>query len=482
MSVFTGLQPENVWKHFAAICSIPHPSKHEEGIAQYIISEAKRLGFAYRRDEIGNVLVVKPATPGHESAPVLVLQGHMDMVPVAAPGVVHDFEKDPIIPYIDGHLVKAKGTTLGADNGIGGALMLALMEDTFAHGTLEFLFTVNEESGMDGAHNLHADFVAGRRLINLDTEEFGQYYVSCAGGGDSVVTLPVNRDVMAGAILLQISVGGLKGGHSGVDINLGRGSGNKIMARLLDAARQAAPFRLVAIKGGNKRNSISGNAQAVIALAPGDAELVRNAVSQHARVITAELEKTDPGLNVVVTDAGASELAPMSADSTHSVIDLLFALPHGVLAMSPEVPGLVETSTNVGIMSSTAEAFSCTSLTRSAVTSALDTVKRQIRIIAALANATVHEPKGYPGWKPNMDSEVLKLAMGVFDKIYGKQPEVKAIHAGLECGLFSEKLPGVDMLSIGPEMRNVHSPAEELDIPSVPKTYDLLKAIITALA
>ena len=483
MSVLKGLEPENVWKHFEAICGIPHPSGHEEGVADYVIGVAEKLSLSSKRDDVGNVLVVKPATAGRESAPTVILQGHLDMVGVAAPGVSHDFLKDPIKCRIDGNYVKAEGTTLGADNGIGAAIMLALTEEDFEHGELEFLFTINEESGMDGAHGLKADFVKGRRLINLDTEEWGEFYISCAGGGDSVLALPVSREKTAsGDKAVSIKVSGLKGGHSGVDINLGRGSGTRIMGRLLAAGWDAAPFRIVAIKGGNKRNSIADGAEAEIALPGKKADDFAGAVDALAGIIKSELAKTDPELTVEVEVKGSPSADPMGEEDSRKVFDLLVSLPHGVLAMSPEVEGLVETSTNIGVIGSEEKRMNISLLTRSAVDSALDATKLQIRTIARLGGATVEEPLGYPGWKPNMDSELLKTGKEVFKRMHGEYPEVKAIHAGLECGLFSANIPGVDMLSIGPEMHHVHSPAEELDIPSVPKTYELLKEILKALA
>ncbi len=485
MGVLSELNPKHVWKHFENMCNIPHPSLHEEQIAAYVIEEAEKLGFAVRRDEVGNVLVTVPATPGHEHAPIVVLQGHLDMVPVAAPGVTHDFTKDPIQPYIDGDFVRARGTTLGADNGIGGAIMLGIMEDkSLEHGPLELLFTVNEESGMDGAHGLKADFVKGRMLINLDTEEFGQYYISCAGGGDSIIKLPLQRETgpVSGTVL-TIKAGGLKGGHSGVDINLGRGSGNKIMARCLAAGWDVTSFRLVALEGGNKRNSIADAAKATVIVPQEKLAAFQASLANIADLISAELAKTDPGFTFEITQENTTtgSLKPVTIPDSGKIINLLMALPHGVIAMSPEVPGLVETSTNVGVMSTEEDLFKTTLLTRSAVTSQLMAVKRQIRAVADLVGADVEEPRGYPGWKPDMNSPLLKTAMKVFEDMHHRVPEVKAIHAGLECGLFSEKLPGVDMLSIGPEMHNVHSPAEELNHPSVPKTYELLTAILKAL-
>jgi dipeptidase D len=320
-------------------------------------------------------------------------------------------------------------------------------------------------------------------LINLDTEEWGEFYISCAGGGDSVLTLAVNREnASADTTAIQVKVGGLKGGHSGVDIHLGRGSGTKIMGRILASAYVVTPFHLVQISGGNKRNSIADGSEAEILIASNNVESFKKSVNAISDIIKQELATTDPGYMCSIETMDQPTKNPISRKDTENVIHLVVALPHGVLAMSPEVEGLVETSTNIGVVGSDDNSVTVSLLTRSAVTSSLDTVKQQIRVIAHLVGAQVEEPQGYPGWKPNMDSEVLKVSKEVFKKLHGEYPEIKAIHAGLECGLFGEKLPGVDMLSIGPDMRNVHSPAEELDIPSIPKTYDLLKEILKALA
>ncbi|MBN1879471.1 aminoacyl-histidine dipeptidase [bacterium] len=485
MGILSNLEPRHVWEHFENFCNIPHPSHHEEKIAEYIIAQAARHGYTTRKDKVGNVVVDVPATKGYEKSPIIVLQGHMDMVPVAAPGIVHDFLKDPIKVRIDGDFVKATGTTLGADNGIGGALMLGIMDDPNSeHGPIELFFTVNEESGMDGAHGTEAQFIKGRILINLDTEEWGEYYISCAGGGDSNIVMDISTTEHVCACksgTIKIKVSGLRGGHSGIDINLGLASGNKVLARLLDSAWDTSEFHLKHIKGGNKRNSISDGAEALVCLEHGNAAGFRKAVKDAADILHSEFAKTEPNFSVEILDVEDSTPC-VSIENTRKILDLLIALPHGVITMSPEVPGLVETSTNLGIMQSDATTFKTTMLTRSAVTSHLLSVKKQIRTIATLCGASVEEPRGYPGWKPDMDSPLLKIAMDVFQEKYGKKPAVKAIHAGLECGLFSEKLPGVDMLSIGPEMHFVHSPNEELNIPSVPKTYNLLCSIIKAVA
>ncbi|MHC4597509.1 MAG: aminoacyl-histidine dipeptidase [Planctomycetota bacterium] len=484
MAVLEDLKPPHVWKYFEQILNIPHCSGNEENLALYVVEEAKRLGLEAKRDEVGNVLVTQPASSGREEAPTIVLQGHLDMVGVCAEGCEHDFDNDPIRPVIDEDFVRAVGTTLGADNGIGGAMMLALMtEKDFDHPEIEHLFTMNEEAGMDGAHGLKAEFVKGRRLINLDTEEFGQYYISCAGGGDSVITLETLRTPPdEGATTFALNVKGLKGGHSGADIHLGRGSANKILARLLAAARGTSTVRIRKVSGGSKRNSIAEKAYASFDVVADRAAETRKAMEDLASVVKEELAKTDEGLVIEIDQASPGDQNPITGAASTKVIDLLIALPHGVLAMSPEIEGLVETSTNVGTLETAEVGVKTVLLTRSAVTSSLPMVKDRIRTIATLAGAKVEEPRGYPGWKPNMDSELLKVGIAVYREIYGEDPLVKAIHAGLECGIFSEKLPGVDMLSIGPSMANVHSPAEELHIPHVEEFYNLLKKILTALA
>ncbi len=483
MGTLKGLKPENVWKHFEAFCGIPHTSGQEKGIAAYIEKAAAALKLSVRRDEVGNVVVVQPASKGMEKAPGVVLQGHMDMVGVAADGVKHDFAKDPIKCVVDGDFVRACGTTLGADNGIGGAVMLAIMEEKdFPHPEIEHFFTVNEEAGMDGAHALKAEFLKGRRLINLDTEEFGQVYISCAGGGDSVITFPFDRTAPdKNSASLSVTIGGLKGGHSGADIHLGRGSANKLIARLLSAGMKAADIRIRSIRGGKKRNSIADFAEAAVDVPETGKTAFEKAVKAMASVLKEELSRTDPGFEASVGQAKPGAPDPMQAGASKTLVRLMLALPHGVQAMSPEVEGLVETSTNVGTVETIDKTVKIVLLSRSAVTSSLEMMKEKIRAIAEFAGASVAEPKGYPGWKPDINSNLLKTALSVFKKMHGAEPKVKAIHAGLECGLFSEKLKGVEMISVGPDMADVHSPAERLKIASVPKFYDYLKALLGEL-
>lgn len=481
MPELSELDPRNVWSHFKSICGIPHPSRHEDELADHIMNHASSTGNESFRDNSGNVIVRVPASPGREKNRTLILQGHLDMVPVSAEGITHDFTTTPIHPYVDGDLVKARGTTLGADNGIGVAMMMALLDDNNPHGPLELLFTVNEEAGMDGARGVESRHFSGKHLINLDTEEWGEVYVSCAGGADSIVTLDLDREPTAGMDrIMLLKAGGLKGGHSGLDINLSRGNGIIIAARILDKCSMDIPFRLVSLNGGTKRNAIPSGAEAVIALPAGEVDNLSNLVDAFSSTVQSEFEKTEPDLSITLSliesDSGTMPLSPASSET---LLRLVLILPNGLVAMSTEVDGLVETSVNLGVFETGSSRAEAVLLTRSSISSAMNAVKGRIRAGAALAGATVKEPEGYPGWKPNMDSELLKLASGVFEKLHGKEPAVKAIHAGLECGLFSELLPGVDMISIGPDMTDVHSPDEQLSIPSVGLFYAYLKNLVS---
>lgn len=482
MSVLANLEPKLVWKYFEALTQIPRTSKNEEQVAAYVMKTAQDLGLPAKRDSVGNVLVSKPATPGKEQVPITVLQSHLDMVGVKASGSDHDFLKDPIKVKIEDSYVRAIDTTLGADNGVGVAFMLAIMESPeIKHGPMEFLFTIDEEAGMTGAHGLQPDFLTGRRLLNLDTEEWGAFYISCAGGGDSIVRLPITREPYADGVALTIDLKGLKGGHSGADINLGRGSASKIIGRLLLSAREKGAVRIVELTGGSKRNSIAEKALAVIVVPKKDKAAIIANVQAMVEVIKKELAKTDPGFTVAITETAAPAHKPATVEASNGIIDLLVALPQGVLGMSPEVPGLVETSSNMGVITLDEPLFTISILNRSAVDSMIDAVKAQIRTIAHRIGAQVEEPRGYPGWKPNMDSYLLKHSKAIYKKLYHEDPEVRAIHAGLECGIFSKKFPDADMLSIGPEIHGAHSPAEEIEITSVAKSWNLIVAILQSM-
>lgn len=477
------LEPQLVWKHFEEILAVPRPSKHEEKIREHVKRWAQEKGFAVREDATGNLVVKVPATPGHEAAPTVVLQGHLDMVAEKNSDVAFDFFKDAIQPRIVGDYVYATGTTLGADNGIGVAAAMAIAEDPEAvHGPLELLFTVDEETGLTGAAKLDPTLVSGRTLLNLDTEEDGAFYIGCAGGADARSVFTVSLEpVPAGHAALAVRVRGLKGGHSGVDIHENRGNALKFLARALAAARRAAPeLRIATLSGGSKHNAIPREADAVITVPAGDVAAVRKAIEETAAVLKEEYGEIDPGQRVDAEDTSAAQV--FSAGDGSRILDALLACPHGVLAMSRAVPGLVETSNNLAVVTTEGSQVKVVTSSRSSVMPSLKATLQQVEAVFRLAGAQVEVHDGYPGWKPNPDSPVLKLAKEVFHREFGREPEVKAIHAGLECGLIGEKFPGMDMLSLGPQIESPHSPDERVKIPTVASFYRLLKAILAAMA
>ncbi|BCW94056.1 MAG: aminoacyl-histidine dipeptidase [Thermoanaerobaculum sp.] len=477
------LQPSLVWQHFEEILKVPRPSKHEERIREHVKRWAQSKGFAVREDAAGNLVVKVPATPGHESAPTVVLQGHLDMVAEKNSDVTFDFFKDAIQPRIVGDYVYATGTTLGADNGIGVAAAMAIAEDPEAvHGPLELLFTVDEETGLTGAAKLDPSLVTGKTLLNLDTEEDGAFYIGCAGGADAHSVFTVQWEpVPAGHVALAVRVRGLKGGHSGVDIHENRGNALKFLARVVAAARKAsAELRIAAVSGGSKHNAIPREADAVITLPAADAAKARQAMEEAAAVLKEEYGEIDPGQRVELGEAATSQV--FSAGDSNRILDALLACPHGVLAMSRAVPGLVETSNNLAVVTTEGSQVKVVTSSRSSVMPSLRATLQQVEAVFKLAGAEVEVHDGYPGWKPNPNSPVLQLAKEVFQREFGREPEVKAIHAGLECGLIGEKFPGMDMLSLGPQIESPHSPDERVKIPTVANFYRLLKAILAAMA
>ncbi len=478
------LEPKLVWKHFDDIRRIPRPSKHEDKVAAHVVEWAKGRGFDVRRDAAGNVVVKVPATAGHENAPVIVLQGHLDMVPEKNQDVDFDFLTDAIQTRIVDDFVYATGTTLGADNGIGVAAAMAVADDdSVVHGPLELLFTIDEETGLTGAQELDSSLLDGRTLINLDTEEDGALYIGCAGGADGHVRFDVRRsDAPAGSTALHVKVRGLRGGHSGVDIHENRGNAVKFLARCLDTARKsAAEFDLVTLAGGSKHNAIPREGDAVVRVPAGGEDAFRKAVDGAAAVLKEEFAEIDPNasVEVVASDDGRGIVERAAA---YRFIDALVACPHGVKAMSRAVPGLVETSHNLAVVEDNGDHFSLTTSGRSSVMPALRGLMDEVRAVFRLAGAEVEVGGGYPGWKPNPDSPVLKTAMGVYAKTLGIEPEVKAIHAGLECGLIGEKFPGMDMVSMGPQIESPHSPDERVQISTVDRFYTVLKATLAELA
>ena len=479
-----GLQPAGVWKYFAEISKIPRCSKHEDRITKYVVDTAKRMKLQVSTDKFGNVVVRKPATAGKEGATPVVLQGHLDMVCEKNKNTVHDFTKDPIRLVRRGNELRADGTTLGADNGIAVATNLAIMEDSsLQHGPLEFLFTVDEETGLTGANNLGPDFLKGRTLINLDSEEEGALYVGCSGGRNSVASWTLAREAApATAVQGTVRVKGLRGGHSGLEIHTGRGNAIKILGRALQAL-QSAGVRIVSLEGGNKTNAIPREAEATVALSKTKWPAAVAAVGQLEAVIRAECATVEPDLSVTLEEAKGGRRGKVLTRALHrKVLAAIAAMPHGVIKMSADIPGLVETSTNVAVVRMTPKAVELLTSQRSSVASELDDICDSVRAVAELAGARATTTDGYPGWKPNLDSPILKTAIATYKRLHGKEPEVKAIHAGLECGIIGEKYPGMDMVSMGPTLQDVHSPDERIYIDTVGKYWDFLVAILKNVA
>ncbi|MGD1147166.1 MAG: aminoacyl-histidine dipeptidase [Thermoanaerobaculaceae bacterium] len=481
------LEPKLVWKHFDAIRQIPRPSKHEDRIAEHVVTWAKGHNFEAKRDGVGNVLVKVPAKAGHEKAKPIVLQGHLDMVPEKNSDVEFDFEEDAIQVRVVGDYVYATGTTLGSDNGIGVAAAMAVAEDADAvHGPLELLFTIDEETGLTGAMQLDPKLLAGRTMLNLDTEEDAALYIGCAGGADTHATFSVTReDALAGTIPMRISVRGLRGGHSGVDIHENRGNALKFLLRTLNAIRQKGiEFGIVSIAGGSKHNAIPREADAEVRVAAGSEGSVQAAVGECARVLKEEFGEIDPNQRiecVTLQDQESNRKVWIRFDNDR-FLDALLACPHGVLAMSRAVPGLVETSNNLAVVTAEGNTVKVVTSSRSSVMPSLKGTTEQVGAAFRLGGAEVEHLDGYPGWKPNPNSPVLNTALKVFEREFKKKPAVKAIHAGLECGLIGEKYPGMDMVSMGPQIESPHSPDERVQISTVGRFYTLLKATLEELA
>jgi dipeptidase D len=481
------LEPRLIWKHFDAIRQIPRPSKHEERIAEHVVSWAKSHSLEVKRDGAGNVLVKVPATKGHEKAPVIVLQGHLDMVPEKNSDVTFDFMTDPIQVRVVGDHVYATGTTLGSDNGIGVAAAMAVAEDAKAvHGPLELLFTIDEETGLTGAMQLDDKLLTGRTMINLDTEEDAALYIGCAGGADTHATFAVTREeALKGTIPVRISVRGLRGGHSGVDIHENRGNAIKFLVRTLNYLRaNGIEFGIVSLAGGSKHNAIPREADAVIRVAKTNENAVRMRVDSYSRVLKEEFGEIDPNQRVecvTLEDKDDNRKVLIRFDNGR-ILDAMLACPHGVLGMSRAVPGLVETSNNLAVVTTEENTVKVTTSSRSSVMPSLKATTEQVGAAFRLGGAEVEQRDGYPGWKPNPESPVLKTALAVFEREFKKKPAVKAIHAGLECGLIGEKYPGMDMVSMGPQIESPHSPDERVQISTVDRFYTFLKATLAELA
>lgn len=479
MSVLSHLSPALVWKYFEEITRIPRPSKQEAQIIAYLEDFACRHHLNYKKDAIGNVLITKGATPGFEDRKTVVLQSHMDMVCEKNSDKVHDFTLDPITVLVDGGWVKADNTTLGADDGIGMAAQLALLvDDTLEHGPVECLFTVDEETGLSGAFALEEGFISGSILLNLDSEDEGEIFIGCAGGVDTVAEFEVEEQETAeNGLGIKIMVSGLTGGHSGDDIHKGLGNANKILARFIRMAMDEVEFSLSEIDGGNLRNAIAREAYAIGTVPLRFKEEIRVLFNHFSADIQSELKTTEPGLRMFMESCDKPE-KQFTEEFVNRFVFALLACPHGVLDMSRDIPGLVETSTNLASVKRQGDVLVVTTSQRSSVESAKEYAAQMVESVFVLAGAHVNHSDGYPGWTPNVDSPVLAIANESYHKLFGKQPVVRAIHAGLECGLFLEKAPGLDMISFGPTIRGAHSPQERIEIESVQKFWDLLVDIL----
>lgn len=483
MSFVKELEPRALWVHFDRILEIPRGSKEEEEMRAYVLEVAERSGLEHQVDGAGNVVVRKPGSPGHEEADITILQSHLDMVNEKNSDVEHDFSRDPIQPQEDGEWLTATGTTLGSDNGIGVAAMLALMEsDDVAHGPLELLFTIDEESGLTGAGQLDGSMLQGRQLLNLDTEEEDAVTVGCAGGGDSHLSLPVTRIATPqGMKAVALVLRGLKGGHSGIDINLQRGNAVRLLARMIDAGARDTTFHLAAFAGGDKHNAIPREATATVVLPEAEVENFEHRAGEEYTAVREAYSAVEPDV-VLKLEVNEAPDEVLDTSSSWRALHLIHGLPHGVDAMSYDIEDLVETSTNEAKAVLGDSHLDILMSTRSSVASELEALRSRIRAIAHLAGAEVEEEAPYPGWKPDLDSHVLAVLKEAFEEVKGKEPVVEAVHAGLETGIIGEKVPGMDMVSFGPQIEFPHSPDERVRIPSVQTFWEILTKTLDKLA
>ena len=483
------LDPQIVWKNFYDLTQIPRPSKHEELAVEYMYNWGKAHGLETIKDEIGNIVIRKPATPGFENRKGVILQGHIDMVPQKNNDTVHDFEKDPIQTWIDGEWVKAKGTTLGADNGLGVAMGMAVLEsDNLQHGPIELLVTVDEETGMTGANALKPGLLQGDILINLDSETEGELYVGCAGGLDATASatyVPAEYD--KNWLCYSLAVKGFKGGHSGMDIILYRGNANKVAARVLYALMTKAGVKLLDFEGGTLRNAIPREAFATVYVPADKLAEAEKVFAEVSAAIKAEYAGTDPDSEFIFKPyecaegeccCGGDECKYVPEADAIRFVRAIIACPDGVERMSSEMAGLVETSNNLAMVKIEGGQFSVKTLMRSSVDTAKEALAQKFESIFALAGIETSFAGGYSGWAPNPDSAILATMKKVYNDLYGKEPAVMAIHAGLECGILSGAYPHWDMVSCGPTLMSPHSPDERANIPSVAKCWEFLQAVL----
>ncbi len=479
-----GLKPELLWKYFYEISQVPRPSKKEEKIRQFIKDFASENNFNFIEDIAGNIVIKVPASEGYENSETVILQGHLDMVAEMNKGTQHDFDNDPIRLKRSGGWIEAEGTTLGADNGIGVAAALAIaMDKESIHGPLEILCTVDEETGLTGANSLEPGFVSGKLLLNMDSEEDGVFYVGCAGGIDTVGLFKIKWNTNKNGLKpYNLMIGGLKGGHSGLDISIGRANAIKLLAILLHRLEDIK-YRLAAVSGGSKRNAIPREAEATILIDPHDEKKVKKVISVFIKDMLKEYQKNDGGLKVTFERQKGKVQSVFTKKFTRRILNSLLALPHGVLSMNPYIPGLVESSTNLATVTMEDDNIRIGTSQRSSIDTAIRIASQTVQSILYLADASeIIQGDGYPGWQPNMDSALLKKSRDVYKNLFNQEAEVKAIHAGLECGILGAKYPGLDMISFGPTITGAHSPDEKVNIADVEKFYDLLKSLLKNLA
>ena len=479
MKILQNLEPKAVFQYFEEISNIPRGSGNEKGISDYLLNFGKELGLESIQDEALNVIIKKPGTPGYENAPTVIIQGHMDMVCEKNNGVEHDFEKDPLKLRIVDDYIYATDTTLGADNGIAVAYAMAILaSNDIPHPPIEVLLTTDEETGMSGAMAIKKENLQGKILINIDNEEEGYLLVSCAGGVRSTATLKVDEQEIGSKKLIKINISGLKGGHSGMDIIKERGNSNKILGRVLKGLLREVKFNLVSLNGGSKNNAIPREAEAIIAVNPNDENTAIEVINNWNNIIENELRAQDPGLKIEASITDIKTCKEFTDESTKKVVDLLYIYPNGINSKSTEIEGLVESSTNLGVLTTKDGVVEFDSAIRSSIPSLKEEIVLRSKTIVELLGGKFETTSDYPGWEYDPNSKVRDICQKVHKDMYGKEAKIVAIHAGVECGLFNEKLGNLDMISFGPNLYDVHTPDEHMSISSVKNCYEYLLGIL----
>lgn len=480
MSGIDTLKPAEIWKYFNEILQIPRPSKNEEKIIAYLHDFGKKHNLETKTDSAGNVLIRKPATQGMENRSSVVLQSHIDMVCEKNSDIEHDFNTDPIKAYVDNGWVKAKGTTLGADDGIGVAAQLAILSSkNIKHGPVECLFTVDEETGLTGAFEMEPNFFSSKILLNLDSEDEGELFIGCAGGVDTSITFAYETEkVPSDSKSFSLSITGLKGGHSGDEIDKGLGNSIKIINRFLWKGTCKYDLRIATLEGGNLRNAIPREAFSTFVIHKDEVDSMLVLFEEYKEEVTNEYSSVEPNIKIELKESDIPK-SVIDEPTQYDLLNALYACPHGVIAMSHQIPGLVETSTNLAAIKFIQDnQILITTSQRSSINSAKQDIANMVQSVFRLANASVVHSGGYPGWEPNRESKILSITEESYKKLFGEEPVVRAIHAGLECGLFLEKYPGLDMISFGPTILGAHSPDERLDIETTEKFWKLLLDVL----